>query len=163
MATINSKRTAIGALVLSASAFGSLLLSEGWEDTAKPPLPGDVPTYGFGTTTDDRGQPLKGGERITPPKAVIRALADVQKFEGAVKKCVRVPLHQYEYDAYIELSYNIGTTNFCNSTLVKKLNAEQYEEACREILRWDRFQGVPNAGLAKRRQREYQTCMGGAL
>lgn len=161
--TERAGRITVAALALSAAAFGAIVTSEGWDDVAKPPLPGDVPTFGFGTTTDDKGQPLKGGERITPPKAVIRALSDVQKFEGALKQCVRVALHQYEYDAYIQLAYNIGAGAFCNSTLVKKLNAEQYEEACREILRWDRFNGQPNAGLHNRRVREYRTCLGGTI
>ena len=32
--------------------------------------------------------------------------------------------------------------------------------ACKEILRWDKFQGQPLAGLTHRRQREYKLCMG---
>jgi lysozyme len=56
----------------------------------------------------------------------------VAKFEGAVKQCVTVPLAQYEYDAYISLAYNIGPTAFCGSTLVRLLNAGDYEGgACR--------------------------------
>ncbi len=135
-------------------------MHEGWSDVAEPPVKGDVPTYGFGTTTDERGKPLKGGEQITPPQAVIRALTDVQKFEGAIKQCVKVPLAQREYDAYVSLSYNIGSSAFCGSTLVKKLNSQDYDGACAEILRWDKFQGKPLRGLKIRRQSEYRQCMG---
>jgi lysozyme len=71
-----------------------------------------------------------------------------------------VPLHQHEYDAMIGLSYNIGGSAFCNSTLVKKLNAGDYQGACKEILRWDHFQGKPLRGLTIRRQKEYQQCIG---
>nr|WP_308431177.1 hypothetical protein [Laribacter hongkongensis] len=32
-------------------------------------------------------------------------------------------LHQYEYDAFVSLAYNIGSGTFCGSALVRKLNA----------------------------------------
>lgn len=149
-------RRSISTLALSAVALVGLVMSEGYSDRAVIPIPGDVPTIGFGST---RG--VKLGDKTTPPKALGRALRDVQEFEGAVKKCVTAPLFQHEYDAYIQLSYNIGATAFCNSTLVKKVNAFDYEGGCREILRWDRAGGRQVPGLTKRRQAEYKECVGG--
>jgi lysozyme len=149
-------RTQLASLSLSAAALVGIALHEGYRDRAYTPVPGDVPTIGFGTT-----QGVKPGDTITPPKALQRALQDVQQFEGAIKRCVTVPLHQHEYDAYISLSYNIGQTAFCSSTLVRKLNAQDYEGACKQILRWDRFKGQPLPGLTKRRQDEFKQCMGG--
>lgn len=148
-------RMQVAGLSLSAAALVGLALSEGYTDRAVQPLPGDKWTYGFGTTDG-----VKPGDTITPPKALERKLRDVQKFEGALKQCVSVPLFQYEYDAYISLAYNIGPTNFCGSTLVRKLNAQDYLGACKEILRWNRFKGEPNKGLMARREREYATCIG---
>jgi lysozyme len=154
---MSNTRLAIAALALSAGAFVGLLQFEGYSDRAIIPVAGDVPTLGFGTT-----EGVKLGDAIDPVRAVQRALTDVGHFEGAVKKCVTVPLHQHEYDAFIQLSYNIGPTAFCNSTLVRKLNALDYVGACAEILRWDRFQGRPLAGLTARRRAEYQMCRGSA-
>lgn len=148
-------RTTIAALSLSAAALVGIAVSEGYSDKAITPVPGDVPTIGFGTT-----EGVKMGDTITPPKALVRALNDVQKYEGAMKACVKVPLHQYEYDAYASLAYNIGTGAFCRSTLVAKLNAEDYVGACEQVLVWDKFKGAPLRGLTLRRQREYRTCMG---
>ena len=148
-------RNAITTLVLSAAALVGIALNEGYSDSTIIPIKGDVPTIGFGTTDG-----VKLGDKITPPKALARALQDVQKFEGAIKKCVVVPLHQYEYDAYVSLSYNIGSGAFCSSTLVKKLNAQDYASACQEILRWDRAKGRVVKGLTNRRQQEYQKCIG---
>ena len=71
-----------------------------------------------------------------------------------------MPLHQHEYDAFLSLAYNIGPGAFCGSTLVRKLNAEDYAGACAEILRWDKAGGKTVAGLTKRRQAEYRQCMG---
>lgn len=149
------QRKHIAALALSASAFVGLAVHEGYSDRAYTPVPGDVPTIGFGTT-----EGVKMGDSITAPQALVRALQDAQKFEGALKQCVKVPLHQHEYDAYISLSYNIGSNAFCNSTLVRKLNTEQYSEACAEIKRWDKFKGQPLRGLTIRRDKEYQQCIG---
>ena len=148
-------RLAIAAFTLSASAFVGLAMLENYREAAYVPVPGDVPTIGFGTT-----EGVRMGDTITPPRALARALTDVQKFEGALKKCVTAPLYQHEYDAYISLTYNIGAQAFCNSTLVKKLNAGDHEGACAEIRRWNRRGGKVSQGLTRRREAEYRQCMG---
>lgn len=149
-------RTAIAAFTLSASAFVGMTTFESWAPVATLPTKNDVPTYGFGSTGPD----IKLGDKITPPKALARALSDISKFEGAIKQCVTVPLHQYEYDAYVSMTYNIGAKAFCDSTLVKKLNAGDYEGACTEIKRWNRQAGKVLPGLTNRREAEYRQCMG---
>lgn len=148
-------RTNVATLVLSAAAIVGIVVHEGYSDNAYIPVAGDVPTIGFGTTTG-----VKIGDKITPVKALERALTDVNAFEAALKKCVKVPLHQYEYDAYVSLSYNIGSKAFCDSTLVKLLNNGDYDGACKQILRWDKFKGKPLKGLTIRRQSEYEKCTG---
>ena len=148
-------RLPLVALRLSAAALVGIAGWEGYKSVAYIPVPGDVPTIGFGTTKG-----VKMGDSIDPVTALQRKIRDVEVFEGAVKQCVKVPLAQHEYDAYLSLAYNIGSGAFCKSTLVRKLNAQDYEGACREILRWDRFQEKPLAGLTNRRQAEYKQCMG---
>lgn len=148
------ERKQLAVITLSATALVAMIVHEGYSDVAYIPVKGDVPTIGFGTT-----QGVKAGDRITPTVALDRAMKDVQSFEGAMKQCVRVPLHQYEYDAYVSLAYNIGPTAFCNSTLVKKLNVQDYAGACAEILRWNKLNGKVLSGLTKRRQQEYNRCI----
>lgn len=150
-------RRLIATISLSAAALVGIVVSEGYTDRAVIPVPGDVPTIGFGTT-----EGVKMGDATTPPKALARALQDVGRYEGALKLCVKVPLHQHEYDAYVSLAYNIGSRAFCGSTLARKLNEGDYPGACREILRWDRFKGQPLRGLTTRREREYRQCTGEA-
>ena len=148
-------RRALAALSLSGMGLVAIVMNEGYNSTAYIPVKGDVPTIGFGSTKG-----VKLGDRTTPQDALKRALTDINQFEGALKQCVKVPLTQGEYDAYISLSYNIGSFAFCNSTLVKRLNAGRYEDACTEILQWDRFKGQKLAGLTKRRTEEYHLCLG---
>ena len=148
-------RFKIAALSLSASALVGIASWEGFRSTAYIPIPGDVPTIGFGTTAG-----VKMGDTIDPVKALQRKIVDISKFEGALKECVLVPISQQEYDSYLSLAYNIGPTAFCNSTLVKKLNNQDYEGACKEILRWDRAGGRVVQGLSNRRKAEYRQCIG---
>lgn len=159
-----TQRRVVASLTLSAAALVGIVLHEGYSDRAVIPVKGDVPTIGFGTTTG-----VKLGDTITPPQALARALVDIQRFEGALKQCVTVPLAQHEYDALISFSYNVGSNAFCRSTLVKKLNAGDYAGACAELRRWRFFKGKDCAlpenarlcgGLAKRREAEYRQCMG---
>lgn len=159
---MRAPRSTVAALALSAAALVGIALHEGYSDRAIIPIPGDVPTIGFGTTTRPDGSPVEMGDRTTPPQALARALADVQKFEGALRQCVRVPLHQHEYDAYVSLAYNIGQGAFCSSTLVRLLNEGRYREACDQILRWNRAAGREVRGLTLRRQDEHRKCLGGA-
>lgn len=142
-------------LALSASALVGIAVHEGYRGEAYEPVKGDVPTIGFGTTEN-----VEMGDRITPERALVRLLNDANKFERAVKRCAPVPMHQYEFDAYVSLTYNIGENAFCKSTLVKLLNQQKYEEACQQILRWDKFKGLALPGLTKRRQEEFKQCLG---
>ena len=148
-------RVKIASLALSASALVGLAVFEGYSPTTYLDIVGGIPTIGFGTTEN-----VRPGQKTDPVAALQRKLSDIQKFEGALKTCVKVPLHQYEYDAYLQLAYNIGPGNFCSSTLVKKLNAEDYKGACQEILRWNRAGGKVVRGLSKRREQEYKLCIG---
>lgn len=163
-------RMTVAIMVLSAAGLVSIATHEGYTDAAVIPLPGDVPTVGFGTTRRPDGSPVRIGDRTTPPQALARTLRDVRQFEGALRQCVTAPLHQHEYDAYVGLAYNIGAPDFCGSTLVRRLNALDYSGACAEILRWKRYKGhdcsaPENArlcgGLWTRRKAEYRQCMGG--
>ena len=147
-------RVGIAALVLSAAGFVGLALNEGYTDRAIIPVPGDVPTIGFGTT-----QNVIMADKITPPKSLVRALSDLSKIEGALKRCVKVELHQWEYDAALQLSYNIGATAFCNSTVVKRWNAGDYEGGCDAFLMWNKVNGRVEQGLINRREKERRLCL----
>jgi lysozyme len=147
-------RIQVAALSLSATALVGLAVHEGYREEAYQDIVG-VWTIGFGTTKG-----VQPGQKLAPVKALQRALTDSQKFEGALKECVHVPLHQHEYDAFISLAYNIGAGAFCRSTLVRKLNAGDYEGACAEILRWNKAGGKVVRGLVVRREAEHKKCLG---
>lgn len=152
---IKPSRTMIAALALSASALVGIATHEDYRGDAYVPVPGDMPTIGFGTT-----QGVKLGDKTTPPRALIALLRDADASAQAVRRCAPVPMYQYEFDAYVSFAYNVGPGAFCKSTLARKLNAGDYTGACAELLRWDKMAGRTLPGLTKRRQAEYRQCMG---
>jgi len=154
------QRTASAGLVLAASTLVGIAIKENYTDVTVIPVPGDVQTYGFGTTTHADGTPLKPGERTTPPRALVDLLRDASKFEQAVKRCAPVPMYPYEFSAYVSLSYNIGEGAFCRSTVAKRLLEFDYAGACKAILLWDKVKGRTVRGLTIRRQAEYKECIG---
>lgn len=152
----NKQRSAVAGLVLAASTLVGIALSEGYRSDAYIPIPGDVPTLGFGETKG-----VKLGDKTTPQRAMVQLLASAESHAQGVRNCVKVPLYPHEFESYTSLAYNIGTGAFCGSTLVRRLNEGQYAAACAELLRWNRAGGRVVAGLTTRRQAEYQTCTGG--
>lgn len=140
-------RIAIAALALSATGLVYIAQREGYSEHAYPdPVHGaKVPTVGFGTTRGDDGRPVKMGDTTTPVRALVRLRADANDYEVALKRCLAVPLHQHEWDAFVGLAYNVGTTTVCMnndrtgpSTLVRRLHAGDYPGACEAILLYDR-------------------------
>lgn len=155
------KRIAVATLTLSAAAFVDRMATEGYTDTPVIPVQGDRLTIGFGTANN-----VKATDKTTPIPAMQRALRDFQGFEARFKQCVHVPLYQGEYDNYVKFMYNIGPHNFCSSTVVKRLNREDYAGACEAVLMWKYAGGfdcsTPGnkrcAGVWTDRLKTYETC-----
>lgn len=167
-------RAAINGLKLSILGLLAWVAYEGWEPVAKPPIPGDVPTHGFGTTTHADGRPVQLGERIDPVQAVRRVVQASGEYETALKRCLGsdVVLHQHEFDALTLLAKNVGAGAVCRSSIVRKVQAEQYDAACKTILD---FAGITRDGkrlscevrangcygVWRARQAEYRLCSTG--
>lgn len=150
-----NERTKVAMLVISGMSMIGIALHEGYVGHTYKDSVG-INTIGFGTTDG-----VKPGQKITVERALVKLGTNVTEKEQAMKKCLGdVPLYQHEWDAYVSLSYNIGTGGFCSSTLVKKLKSKDYTGACKEILRWNRAGGRVNDGLTKRRLNEYNQCLG---
>ncbi|UCV26788.1 glycoside hydrolase family protein [Ferribacterium limneticum] len=129
------QRILVGALSLSAAGFAGIALQEGYTEQAIVPVPGDPHTFGIGSTTGPDGKPVKAGDKIKPTQAIRLAVRDIEDKEVRLRACFGdVALYQHEYDAFVDLSYNVGVGAVCNSSIPKKLKAEQHELACNTIL-----------------------------
>jgi lysozyme len=83
---------------------------------------------------------------------------DLRPAAQAVSKAVTVPVSEYQRAALISFTYNVGTTAFLRSSVLRTLNAGNYEQACAGLKKWIWAGGKQWQGLINRREVEYQLC-----
>ena len=93
------------------------------------------------------------GDTCTKEQADAWFLEDIAWVEDCVNRAVTSELSQQEFDALASLCFNIGCRAFSGSTLVKRLNAADYEVE-NEFAKWNKQSGKELAGLTKRRAAE---------
>lgn len=81
-------------------------------------------------------------------------VADLRDVEEVVDSLVKVELLPHQYDALVSFVFNIGSSAFKKSTLLRLLNEGKYSEAAKQFNRWVNVSGVKSNGLVKRRQLE---------
>ena len=122
---------------------------EGFRSKAYIPVPGDVPTIGYGFTHG-----VKMGDTMTREEADARLIEELRPYEMAVwQACTNEP-NQNEFDAMTSLCYNIGQAGFARSTVLKAHNRGDKQAAARAFGLWNKSGGKVYAGLTKRRAEE---------
>lgn len=111
-------------------------------------------TIGFGTIKYPNGVRVKKGDTCTLEQAKEYMRHDLIEFEYTVNSSVKVPLNQNQFDALVSLAYNIGSSAFKSSTLVKKLNTGDYQGAADQFNVWINAGGKRMQGLVNRRDKE---------
>lgn len=111
-------------------------------------------TIGIGATVYPNGVKVKKGDKCTLEQAKEYFAHDLKRFEKTVNDLVIVSLTQNQFDALVSLTYNIGSTAFKNSTLLKKLNAKDFTGAADQFLVWNKGGGKVMKGLVRRREAE---------
>ena len=111
-------------------------------------------TIGFGTIKYPNGVRVKKGDTCTLEQAKEYMRHDLIEFEYTVNSSVKVPLNQYQFDALVSLAYNIGSSAFKSSTLVKKLNSGDYKGSADQFNVWVNAGGKRMQGLVNRRDKE---------
>src|SRR5690606_41707129 len=76
---------------------------------------------------------------------------DLGQYESAVSNAVKVPLNDNQFSALVSFTYNLGAGNLRASTLLRKLNAGDYQGAADQFLVWTKAGGKAVQGLVKRR------------
>jgi lysozyme len=75
--------------------------------------------------------------------------SDLKWCSDTISSCIHVPLKQNQFDALCCLCFNIGAEHFKTSTVVKRLNQNDFAGAAEAILMWNK-----PASLEGRRKRE---------
>jgi lysozyme len=108
-------------------------------------------TIGYGNTFYEDGKRVKAKDKITQERAEELFTNVVQHYVDFLNKCVHVSLNQNQFDALVSFVYNIGKSNFVNSTLLKHLNQGNYNAAANDLLQWKFQKGKMLKGLLDRR------------
>lgn len=119
--------------------------------------PAGYPTIGY-------GHRIKQGEvftKLAEHQATALLMRDLVTFEQAVTLLVKVPLTQGQFDALVSFTYNLGIAALKRSTLLKRLNDKNYEQAADNFMRWVHADGVKMKGLERRRAAEWALFTGG--
>lgn len=124
--------------------------------------PAGVWTIGYGHTGTVDGKAVASGMTISAAKATELLRADLSKFEAAVNTYVTAPITQNMFDALVSFAFNCGAGALKGSTLLKKLNAKDYDGAAAEFPKWNKASGKVLAGLTRRRRMESILFMTGA-
>ena len=125
------QRMGIGALAVSAALVASIAGYEGYRERAYIPVPGDKPTVGHGTTVHPDGKPVKLGDTVTPSRAMDYLRNDTDRFAVAVKRCIKAPLHQAEFDTMVDFAYQYGAGALCGGSIAKLANDGDYVGSCK--------------------------------
>ncbi|SRR6266480_661624 len=107
-------------------------------------------TVGYGHT----GQDVYPGLVITKAEAEMLLDIDITGAERVINQHVTVALTQGEFDALVDFVFNLGAFNFSRSTLLRDLNAGDYNGAAAQFERWSYAGAQKLAGLLRRRQAE---------
>lgn len=119
--------------------------------------PAGVPTIGYGNTYYEDGKKVTMNDpAITKERAeqlLNKVLTDIF-IPGVKKRCPNLDKYEDKFAAILSFAYNLGLENLGSSTLLKKVNAEDWVTAKTEIVRWVNANGKVLKGLIIRRNAE---------
>lgn len=133
---------------INAKGFALIKESEGCVLSAYRDAVG-VLTIGYGST----GPHVKPGMVITQEQADQLLLDDLDRFERAVSNAAHNGTDN-QLSAMVSLAFNVGTTAFLKSTLLRLHNSGDYAGAQAQFGRWNRAGGRVLRGLTIRRAKE---------
>lgn len=124
--------------------------------SARPYLcPAGVPTIGYGATYYPDGRRVTMQDRpVTEADASAMLRSMLASYEAGIARYVQVPLTQGQYDALVSFAYNLGLSALKSSTLLRLVNARDWQGAAAQFGRWNRAGGKVLPGLTRRREAE---------
>jgi lysozyme len=122
---------------------------------SKPYLcPAGIATIGYGSTY------YSDGRKVTLEDAPMdefnaRALLMVELehtyLPGVLRNCPILATDEKKCNAIVDFVYNLGIGRLQTSTLKRKINAQEWEQAQEQLMLWNKGGGKVLSGLTKRR------------
>lgn len=124
---------------------------------------GGVWTLGWG-----RARNINEGDTCTQEQADAWLLEDIADFEGLVINCIglKICLTNNQFSALVSFCFNVGLgykgqkdgfqvlKSGQPSTILRCIRAADFIDAASEFPKWDKINGVPSAGILRRRLAE---------
>lgn len=125
--------------------------------------PVGFPTIGYGNLlSNDKWADLSQWECKTVDACFEDLMEEMQvKMNHATRlsPCLKEEVNGWKLVAITDFIYNLGQGAYKNSTLRKRVNAEQWDLAAVEIKRWNKAGGKVLKGLDKRRKEEAEMLL----
>lgn len=114
--------------------------------------PAGIWTIGYGHVL----LPAEEGSLLRVDEAMAKTLlrGDVRHAERAVRRLIRTPLTQSQFDALVSFTFNLGAAALQRSSLRRSIHRREEGEVAQQWMRWVWGGGRKLAGLAKRRAAE---------
>ncbi len=145
------------ALIKAFEGFSSVLYND----------PAGHCTIGYGHLVHhgpcDGSEPGEFRDGISEERATEILLDDASGACDTVESAVVVPLNQSQFDALVSFTFNVGSGNFLDSTLLRKLNEGDYGAVPPQLDRWVFADGQVFEGLVRRRRAEGRLFAEGVL
>jgi lysozyme len=113
-------------------------------------------TIGYGSCFYQDGTPVQNGDPDIDEPTASQLLNDKlnNEFCPGVDALITVNITDNQFGACTSLAYNIGLGNFKQSTVLRCINAKNWDDASRAFLLWNKTNDAVNPGLVRRRQAE---------
>ena len=125
---------------------------------SKPYLcPAGIPTIGYGTIRYENGTKVTLADApITKERADQLLMYEVNRacIPAVLRYCPVLVGSQNRFNAVISFVYNLGSGRLKASTLRRKINAQEWDAAANEFLKWNKGDGRVLRGLDLRRRAE---------
>jgi lysozyme len=111
-------------------------------------------TIGYGHTSMAGAPQVHAGLRITRAAAEAVLKRDIDAFAAGVGRLVSAELSAAQFSALVSFAYNVGLGNFRSSSVLKAVNARDFDQVPRRLALWVKAGGRVLPGLVKRRAAE---------
>lgn len=116
--------------------------------------PAGILTIGYGHTSAAGSPKVIEGMIITKEQAEQILDNDLSMFEHELNAMLTREVTQHQFDALMSFTYNLGVGAMRKSTLLKRVNAGEFDKVRAEFMKWTRAAGRELPGLVERRRAE---------
>lgn len=120
----------------------------------------NVLTIGVGHTSAAGAPEVTEDMTITQEESAEILARDLQKFEKGVEKLLKVEVSQNQFDVLVSFAFNCGLGSLQKSTLLKRVNEENFDAVPAELMKWTKAGGKEISGLVRRRRAEAKLWRG---